>query len=162
MIATTDTENCLQTQCTNGVGVGCSFNSGQSDDIWSKQELMGVRSDDGQCSSSRHDKPTYLESQALCATVHEKYSLDCYGSKGTSPPNLLKTYESTTQCKDGYAMVDCNSYIEKGIDQCYPNWENYGDSFGGYMEYSILGGMRCIARGSWMYIRAQARCCRIK
>ena len=145
------------------MNVGCTFNSGQSDSLWSKQELMGVRTAKNRCEASRHDKPTYLESQALCATVDSSsgYRFACYAAEGTSPPNVQKTYESTAKCKDGWAMLDCNSYIEKGIDMCFPNWENYGDSFGSYMEYSMLGEMRCVARGSWMYIRAQAQCCKI-
>jgi len=156
----TDNKYCLTTECDVGTNVGCTGNTGEGG-TWSKQQMMGIENNNGQCDMSRHDKPKYLESQPLCATMDNGYKLNCYNALGTAPPNLLKTYSSTARCSAGYAMVDCNSFIYKGIDMCWPNWENYGVSYGGYVEHSAMSGTQCVARGSWMYIRAQARCCAV-
>merc|ERR1712154_337960 len=122
------------------------------------------------CEASRHDKVgksslesdnTLLEAQPLCATTADSVKLDCYSSNGKNPPNLKKVYKSTAGCSDGYSLVDCNSFIDKGMDQCYPNWENYGVSHGGYLQQNKMGEVQCVAEGSWMYITAQARCCKL-
>ncbi len=167
---------CETAGCQNGIVMGCTGNVGTGEkDTWS-QQVMGTKVSDkfNECDMSRHDKVgkmddtpsriTYLEVNTLCGTIGNGATIDCYDVEGKNPPNLQKKYKSTAMCSNGYALVDCNAFIDKGIDMCFPNWENYGVSQGGYFDTLGSRGMdqvQCVAEGSWMYITAQARCCRV-
>merc|ERR1712032_1708126 len=87
--------------------------------------------------------------------------------KGIESPYFKGKYEARAECSGkGYQMTDCNSYVDREIDQCtkegYQSVGDNGVNWGG----TILPGQKkephqCFAAGNTPNIIAQAVCCKV-
>ena len=73
-------------------------------------------------------------------------------------------WHSRVECPDGYALADCNGFVDAvNFQQCshISGQHQRGISYGAFYSHTDEKSTACIAVGSKNDIRAQASCCRI-